>query len=102
MTASPKGFFARELSLRTPKPEQNESRKQIIGTKVTDAFSFFSLLRIGPCYYNLRIIIISIIMYMTVNTLNICIPNGFCGLFCLKLKFPSLYMNIYIYFALYC
>lgn len=36
------GIFARELSLRNPKPEQNESRKQIIGAIVTDAFSLFS------------------------------------------------------------
>lgn len=36
------GIFVRELSLRTPKPEVNESSKQIIGVTVTDPFSFFS------------------------------------------------------------
>ena len=34
------GIFARELCLRTLKPEQNESKKQIIGAMVTDVFFF--------------------------------------------------------------
>lgn len=48
------GIYAGELSVRTSKPEQNESGKQIIEATVTDAFSFFfSSLKIRTCSFNL-------------------------------------------------